>query len=36
VKKIGDYEGIVMRGEYEYVGPDGKTYKVKILRFILI
>ena len=28
VKLIGEHEGVVMRGSYEYIGPDGNTYRV--------
>ncbi|XP_070493979.1 flexible cuticle protein 12-like [Chironomus tepperi] len=28
VKLLGENEGVVMRGSYEYVGPDGNTYRV--------
>lgn len=28
VRVLGDSEGIVMRGFYEYLGPDGNTYRV--------
>lgn len=28
VKLIGEHEGVVMRGSYEYLGPDGNTYRV--------
>ena len=28
MKKIGDTEVVVMRGSYEYLGPDGQTYVV--------
>ena len=28
MKKVGDTEVVVMRGSYEYLGPDGQTYVV--------
>lgn len=31
-KMIGEVSGIVMRGEYSYIGPDGNTYRVSFLR----
>ena len=28
VKQVGDTKVVIMRGSYEYIGPDGRTYKV--------
>jgi len=28
VKLLGENEGVVMRGSYEYIGTDGNTYRV--------
>lgn len=37
-KKIGEGSGVVMRGEYSYIGPNGNTYRVRfdLMRFYLI
>lgn len=35
-KTIGEGSGIVMRGEYSYIGPDGNTYRVTGFVFKLI
>lgn len=36
VKQIGEHEGIVMRGSYEYLGPDGNVYRVSLMNLLVV